>query len=41
MSESGNSHFELIPLNPMHATLSSLNKDIRIIGVAVEHRTYL
>ena len=41
LSETGNPHFELVPLNPMHATLSSKNKDIRVVGVAVEHRTYL
>lgn len=40
-SESGNPHFELIPLNPDFPTLSSMKQDIRIIGVAVEHRSYL
>ena len=29
-------HFELVPLNPMFPTLSSLNQEIRIIGVARE-----
>lgn len=38
---SGKPHFELLPLNPMFPTLSSKGQDIRIIGVAVEHRTYL
>lgn len=38
---SGKPHFELLPLNPMFPTLSSKEQDIRIIGVAVEHRTYL
>lgn len=40
-SESGNPHFELIPLNSDFPTLSSMKQDIRIIGVAVEHRSYL
>ncbi|HDL5237216.1 TPA: LexA family transcriptional regulator [Mannheimia haemolytica] len=40
-SESGNPHFELIPLNPDFPKLSSMKQDIRIIGVAVEHRSYL
>lgn len=29
-------HFELVPLNPMFPTLSSLDQEIRIIGVARE-----
>ncbi|MFZ7136738.1 helix-turn-helix domain-containing protein [Avibacterium avium] len=41
ISVSGNPHFELIPLNPDFPTLSSIKQDIRIIGVAVEHRSYL
>ncbi|UXN37533.1 LexA family transcriptional regulator [Avibacterium paragallinarum] len=41
ISESGNPHFELVPLNPDFPTLSSMRQDIRIIGVAVEHRSYL
>ncbi|MDP8078359.1 LexA family protein [Phocoenobacter skyensis] len=41
LSESGNPHFELVPLNSVFPTLSSLKQDIRIIGVAVEHRSYL
>ncbi|QPB42196.1 LexA family protein [Rodentibacter haemolyticus] len=38
---SGMPHFELVPLNPVFPTLSTLKQDIRIIGVAVEHRRYL
>lgn len=34
-------HFDLVPLNPMFPTLSSLNQEIRIIGVAVEKREIL
>ncbi len=30
----GIQHFELVPLNPMFPTLSSLNQEIRVIGVA-------
>lgn len=41
LSVSGNPHFELVPLNPDFPTLSSMKQDIRIIGVAVEHRSYL
>ena len=41
LSPSGNPHFELVPLNPNFPTLSSMKQDIRIIGVAVEHRSYL
>lgn len=41
ISRSGNPHFELVPLNPDFPTLSSMKQDIRIIGVAVEHRSYL
>ncbi|EFL79817.1 LexA family protein [Actinobacillus pleuropneumoniae] len=41
LSPSGNPHFELVPLNPDFPTLSSMKQDIRIIGVAVEHRSYL
>lgn len=40
-NEFGNAHFELIPLNPVFPTMSTKNQDIRIIGVAVEHRRYL
>ncbi len=36
LSESGMPHFELVPLNPVYPTLSSLNQDIRVIGVARE-----
>lgn len=36
LSKNGIPHFELIPLNPLFPTLSSLNQEIRIIGVAVE-----
>nr|DAP20438.1 MAG TPA: hypothetical protein [Bacteriophage sp.] len=32
----GIQHFELVPLNPMLPTLSSLNQEIRVIGVARE-----
>lgn len=35
-NEYGIAYFELVPLNPMFPTLSSLNQDIRIIGVARE-----
>lgn len=41
ISPSGNPHFELVPLNSDFPTLSSMKQDIRIIGVAVEHRSYL
>lgn len=41
ISPSGNPHFELVPLNTDFPTLSSKTQDIRIIGVAVEHRSYL
>ena len=41
ISRSGNPHFELVPLNPDFPTLSSKTQNIRIIGVAVEHRSYL
>lgn len=37
----GNPHFELVPLNDVFPTISSINRNIRIIGVAVEHRSYL
>nr|DAF21220.1 MAG TPA: LexA-like protein [Caudoviricetes sp.] len=40
-NEYGIAHFELVPLNPMFPTLSSLNQEIRIIGVAVEKREML
>lgn len=40
-NEFGNPHFELIPLNSVFPTMSTKNQDIRIIGVAVEHRRYL
>lgn len=40
-NEYGIAHFELVPLNPMFPTLSSLNQEIRIIGVAVEKREIL
>lgn len=40
-SQSGNPHFELVPLNPDFPTLSSKTQEIQIIGVAVEHRSYL
>lgn len=36
LSENGMPHFELVPLNPMYPTLSSVNQEIRIIGVARE-----
>ncbi|AHN72152.1 S24 family peptidase [Aggregatibacter actinomycetemcomitans] len=36
IAENGMPHFELVPLNPMYPTLSSLNQEIRIIGVARE-----
>ena len=36
MSENDTPHFELVPLNPMFPVLSSLNQEIRIIGVARE-----
>ncbi|WP_109079863.1 S24 family peptidase [Aggregatibacter aphrophilus] len=36
MTEDGLPHFELVPLNPMFPTLSSLEQEIRIIGVARE-----
>ncbi|MFK3558307.1 LexA family protein [Pasteurella multocida] len=38
---SGRPHFELVPLNPLYPTLSTKNQDIRIIGIGVEHRSYL
>lgn len=41
ISESGNLHFELIPLNELYPTFRSKTQEIRIIGVAVEHRSYL
>ena len=41
LSSSGNPHFELVPLNRDYPTLSSKTQNIRIIGVAVEHRSYL
>ena len=41
LSVSGNPHFELVPLNRDYPTLSSKKQNIRIIGVAVEHRSYL
>ena len=41
ISGSGNPHFELVPLNSDYPTLSSKTQNIRIIGVAVEHRSYL
>ena len=41
LSPSGNPHFELVPLNPDFPTLSSMKQDIRVISVAVEHRSYL
>ena len=41
LSASGNPHFELVPLNRDYPTLSSKTQNIRIIGVAVEHRSYL
>jgi len=40
LSGSGNPHFELVPLNRDYPTLSSKTQNIRIIGVAVEHRSY-
>ena len=40
LSASGNPHFELVPLNRDYPTLSSKTQNIRIIGVAVEHRSY-
>lgn len=42
-SESGNLHFELIPLNPKWKSrkMSTQKEEIRILGVAVEHRRYL
>lgn len=40
-NEYGVPHFELMPLNPVFPTLSSLEQDIRIIGVAVEKREML
>ena len=40
-NEYGMPHFELIPLNTMFPTLSSLDQDIHIIGVAVEKREML
>ena len=36
MTGDGLPHFELVPLNPMFPTLSSLEQEIRIIGVARE-----
>ena len=41
LSVSGDPHFELVPLNRDYPTLSSKKQNIRIIGVAVEHRSYL
>lgn len=41
IAPSGNPHFELVPLNPDFPILSSMKQDIRILGVAVEHRSYL
>ncbi|QIM65238.1 LexA family protein [Frederiksenia canicola] len=43
ISESGNQHFELIPLNPEWKSriINSKTQEVRIIGVAVEHRSYL
>lgn len=40
-AESGEPHFELIPLNDVYPTLSSLEQNIKIIGKAVEHRQCL
>ncbi|TCJ96176.1 SOS-response transcriptional repressor LexA [Volucribacter psittacicida] len=39
--EYGRPHFNLVPLNDSFPTLSSLEHDITIIGVAVEHRQIL
>ena len=41
LSVSGAPHFELVQLNSDYPTLSSKHQDIRIIGVAIEHRSYL
>lgn len=41
IAPSGEAHFELIPLNDVYPTLSSLEQNIRIIGKAVEHRQCL
>ena len=41
MTENNVPHFELVPLNPMFPTLSTLNQEIRIIGVAIERRETL
>lgn len=40
-NEYGFPHFELVPLNPMFPTLSTVNQEIRVIGVAVEKRELL
>lgn len=37
----GRPHFKLVPLNDNHPTLSSLEHNIQLIGVAVEHRQAL
>ncbi|MBJ9964474.1 S24 family peptidase [Burkholderia seminalis] len=36
----GREAFELIPLNPDYAAISSEHEPVRIIGVMVEHRRY-
>lgn len=33
-------HFELVPLNPDYATMSSIDREIHIIGTMVEHRIF-
>ena len=40
-NEYGTPHFQLVPLNDFYPTLSSLDQEIRIIGVAVEKRELL
>lgn len=40
-NEYGVPHFELVPLNSMFPTLSTVNQEIRVIGVAVEKRELL
>lgn len=41
LDEYGRPHFNLVPLNDSHATISSLDHNIQLIGVAVEHRQAL
>lgn len=36
----GREHFELVPLNPDHHSLSTHKQEIRIIGTMIEHRIY-